>query len=436
MQANPAGQSSLIAVNGSATLNGGTVVLQGAAGRYHVGETFTILTTTGSQSGAYSALIDEIPGTTAELVYDGVFIVLTSVATNFALQGQTFNQISVARTLDLLSLGPNSFTNTLVNLQALPTNQLLFALDQMSGEIHASVVSSALENQALYLQTLAQRLRLSRSCLCQPTADNLEAGCEWGVWHGWATPFGQAGTNQGNGNAHGFSYNSVAFAAGADCWLTPSTLCGFAAGYDNWSNSTDLLGSQAQVNALQSALYGYQQLERAWVLGIASYELDCYRTSRPIDFVSSLAQGSYTGQQLGGYLESGYSLTAGNAVVQPIGAVQAISLWREHFSETGAGLLDLNVQNAYADSLRGYLGGRLLYPLTDRAGRCWLPEVRGFWVHEYAADTRNIGNQFAGGGPDFLIYGSNLGRDWGLFGLGLSTQLTGWRGSACSTPTM
>jgi hypothetical protein len=25
-----------------------------------------------------------------------------------------------------------------------------------------------------------------------------------------------------------------------------------------------------------------------------------------------------------------------------------------------------------------------------------------------------------------LIYGANLGRDWGLFGAGLSTQLTGW----------
>jgi len=44
-------------------------------------------------------------------------------------------------------------------------------------------------------------------------------------------------------------------------------------------------------------------------------------------------------------------------------------------------------------------------------------------LHEYAADTRDISNTFAGGGGDFLVYGENLGRDWGLLGVGLTTQL-------------
>jgi outer membrane autotransporter protein len=52
-----------------------------------------------------------------------------------------------------------------------------------------------------------------------------------------------------------------------------------------------------------------------------------------------------------------------------------------------------------------------------------VPEARAFWGHEYAADTRNIRNQFESGGPEFLVYGQNLGRDWGEFGLGLSMQL-------------
>ena len=43
---------------------------------------------------------------------------------------------------------------------------------------------------------------------------------------------------------------------------------------------------------------------------------------------------------------------------------------------------------------------------------------------EYAGDTRNITNTFAAGGPSFLIEGLTLGRDWGLFGLGLSAQVS------------
>ena len=39
------------------------------------------------------------------------------------------------------------------------------------------------------------------------------------------------------------------------------------------------------------------------------------------------------------------------------------------------------------------------------------------------ADTRNSASSFAGGGPQFLAYGGNLGRDFGLFTTGLSTQM-------------
>ena len=123
------------------------------------------------------------------------------------------------------------------------------------------------------------------------------------------------------------------------------------------------------------------------------------------------------------YVESGYAITLGGAQVQPLAALQYISAWRGSVNESGAGAArDLNVASARADSFRSQLGGRFLYPITTDSGRCILPEAGAYWIHEYAQNGRGDINQFAGGGPLFLTNGGNLGRDFGLFTAGLSTQ--------------
>jgi outer membrane autotransporter protein len=92
-------------------------------------------------------------------------------------------------------------------------------------------------------------------------------------------------------------------------------------------------------------------------------------------------------------------------------------------NENGAGALDLNVAGAHADSFRSQLGSRFLYPITTGRGRCILPEAGAYWVHEYAQNSREDVNSFAGGGPTFQSNGANLGRDFGMFTTGLSTQM-------------
>jgi fibronectin-binding autotransporter adhesin len=103
-------------------------------------------------------------------------------------------------------------------------------------------------------------------------------------------------------------------------------------------------------------------------------------------------------------------------------AAQYISMWRDSFGESGAGPVDLNVASNHTDSFRSYVGGRLSTTICSDDRGCWVPELRAFWVHEYADDNRDITNTFAAGGPSFTIAGQNLGRDFGQFGVGLSRQ--------------
>ena len=176
------------------------------------------------------------------------------------------------------------------------------------------------------------------------------------------------------------------------------------------------------MDSFQLALYGRQQMGDGWLTAAASYEHDEYSTRRPIDFLAVTARGSYAGDQAGAYLEAGWSLPVAGVQVQPIAALQYLSLWRDGFTENGAGAADLRVASVRVDSCRSSLGGRLVYPL-ELCGCCLRPEARAFWVREYAGDTRSISNQFQAGGPAFTILGQNLGRDWGLLGVGVSAQL-------------
>jgi autotransporter-associated beta strand protein len=417
--------SNQLQITGAATINGGTVVANGSGAPDTV---YTILTATGGRFGAFDGFVDNIPGTTADLLYDAnnVYLVLLPVDNDIVepLPGRTrpplsFNEASVLRALT----GPGASIAflRLIEILASETNaQVRFTLNQLSGEIYASNVSAGLENQNLFLRTLAARLRQSQ-CLCG--RDAAAPGCDSDeAWQSWGTPFGQAGKASGDGNAHGFGFDSVGFAAGAETWLLGGTKIGFAVGYDNWQNNTDEVGSRSSSNSFLLGLYGRQQIGDGWLLGVVSYENDSCDTTRPIDVLAATARSSSGLNQAGSYLEAGCGIGVAGLQIQPIGALQYISLWRNSVSESGAGTADLDVRGGHADSVCSIVGGRLAYPLTV-AGQCLLPEVRAFWMHEYAANTRDIDNQFVAGDPEFQILGRNLARNRADFGLGLSMQV-------------
>jgi outer membrane autotransporter protein len=361
------------------------------------------------------------------LSYDPNDVFVTLVPGPAGLLGfaLTFNQVSVATALTAAGDNP-AFAPIFTAFAGMSASQIRFTLDQLSGEVYASALSAGIENQALWLRTIAQHVRLASPCLCPETAAGGASGCDGdGAWRSWATPFGQAGVNQGDGNAHAFAYDSVGFAAGGDRRFGEdgNGLIGFATGYSNWSNRTRSINSSTSANAFNLAGYARAQLGQAWVLGISSYELDGYTSVRPMTFLGSVANGSFNGNQIGEYIEGGYALNVGGLQMQPLGALQYISIWRNSVSETGAGALGLNVAGAHADSFRSQLGGRFLYPITTGGGRCILPELGAYWIHDYAQNSREDVNQFAGGGPMFQSKGANLGRDFGLFTVGLSTEM-------------
>ena len=93
------------------------------------------------------------------------------------------------------------------------------------------------------------------------------------------------------------------------------------------------------------------------------------------------------------------------------------------FTETGAGSLNLQVNNNHADSLRQYLGGHLYYAWRVRPTVTITPEADLAWQHEYLDGGRTLDASFQGGaGPAFAIHTNRAQADSAFGGTGVTVS--------------
>ncbi|GIW82532.1 MAG: hypothetical protein KatS3mg105_4339 [Gemmatales bacterium] len=457
VELNSAGQSDLINVTGTATINGGTVNVLAAPGTYSVGQQYTILTAAGGVTGNYSGVTDNLVLFNF-LVFTDSNNVFLRLVTSFQDVAGTLNQREVARASDSTGATASGDLATVINaFQPLSAAQARSAFDQMSGEIHGSIASVTLEKESLFLRTVARRLRApidttgaQMPVLAQNTAASANNNgsiqqvayrtqspddenlfllypAQQTSTEAWIGRYGLRADAQGDGNAHGITYEIDGLVFGFERWFTNNLLVGLAVGYSNFVLNANAFTDRANVNSYNLAVYGRQYLGNGWITGIGSYSYDDYNTRRQIAFgtINRTAHSQAFGHEGSTFWEAGYSFNLPRVSIQPIAGMQYIHVWRSDFAESGADSINLLVAPADVDSLRSLLGGRIIYPIQTQSGLQVVPEFRGFWMHEYLNDNRLVNAQFAGilNNP-IATRGINLGEDFAMLGLGLSAQVT------------
>jgi outer membrane autotransporter protein len=137
-----------------------------------------------------------------------------------------------------------------------------------------------------------------------------------------------------------------------------------------------------------------------------------------------VARGSYNGNELYSYIESGLNLPLRDWTLQPLVGLRYLLLGQDAFTETGAPGANLNVAGATYDSLRYSLGARASRAYETQWGFL-APYVQGRWTHEVLQNERLVDANFAGViGSSFVAAGNVLGRDFGELGVGVSMNLT------------
>jgi len=116
------------------------------------------------------------------------------------------------------------------------------------------------------------------------------------------------------------------------------------------------------------------------------------------------AVADYSGQESCVYGEAGYVFYHEGFNIVPLASLRYAHISIGDYEETGAGALDLRVDEQEYDYLESGLGVKIAYPMEVESWRL-LPEIRLKWLYEYIGDEIEITSRFTAGGPSFKTTG-------------------------------
>lgn len=459
----PGVNNDLLSVD-DATLNGGTVVVDAAAGTYVQGTTYRFLQSSTAIQGSFASITDNLTDFRATLGYDfygGYYWAYFTLGPNSPEYWQyavTPNETAVANYLDGIYDDPNA--DLQVALSGLNTLSgdpaaMQSAFDAMSNQVSPTMAYVSVQNTTLVVQQLAGQLRsgsvlsgggggyamapsgsaprspvmlVSYTKSSAPPQAVFLTEEDDDRWQGWGFGYGLGGSASTDGNAAGLTYGMGGTLLGAEKDYEQGRV-GFFGGYQGTSLRLDGPLQTGKINGGMLGGYLHNDDGFNYYTAISGLQFNGYNTQRLVQYdgINRTAAGTFSGWQGYVYLERGVSFRTARTTLQPYAALQYIYLRQNNFTETGADSLNLAVSGIDVNSLRSLVGGRLQYDRGLAGGRV-LPELRALWLHEFL-DTDAVVNSFFApiGGGSFAIQGLNLGRDWAIVGGGLRYELaSGW----------
>ncbi|GJD73717.1 autotransporter family protein [Methylobacterium goesingense] len=374
VEADAAGQADRLAVAGTATLNGGTVQVQAAAGTYDPRTAYTVLTAGGGVQGRFDGVSANFAFLTPTLRYQpgAVDLTLTRNDIAFSSIAQTRNQAGVADAIQAAGPGAALYGRTV----GLTTPEARAAFGALTGDIHASMAGAQFETAFFVREAILDRLRWGatpgaaefsdygalpaaytadlpgRAAPVAPVPVRVLDPRVFGLWGQGFGSFGEARTD---GNAAGLARQTSGFVLGADARLKTGFRLGVAGGYTATSlDSAGRLSSGTIESGFGGVYGGFERGPVALRLG-AVYADQSSRLRRAVSFAGFTDSDTarYGGATVQGFGELGYRfflgapqvglLTKGEgpvatiqpAYLEPFVGGAYVSIGRDRFTETG-----------------------------------------------------------------------------------------------------
>ncbi|MCB8822136.1 autotransporter outer membrane beta-barrel domain-containing protein [Microvirga rosea] len=444
--ATPAGQSDRIDADGKATLQGGTVQVRAGQGTYNPSTTYTILTSKGGLSGRFSGVTSNLAFLTPSLTYGANSVTMTLTRASspiipvdplpFHSVALTRNQYVTADAIDALGKG-NPVFNAVLSQTVSGARQ---AFDALSGEMHASAVTSAYQDADLLQGAVLGRLNRSPQSslvgngprvLADYAADRPGAvpqvmtlpAFDQRRFAFWGEGFGAWGKTRSDGDAASIDRSTGGFILGAETKFNPAYLLGAAAGYIRTKADAASRYSSETNESIFGTLYGSATWGPLALRLGTSYARHDFDTTRHIFFplFSDTTTASYGGSTFQTFGEAGYRLGWGWGHVEPFVGASILRLHTASYQENGG-----------AAALTGYgssynLGTTTLGIRAEaQFGDDNAVTLRGMvgWRRAYGDIRPTALMAFAGGASAFTISGVPLDQDTLVGEAGIDWQAT------------
>lgn len=405
----PAAVAGRLAVSGVATLAGGTVSVTAGSGSYTLGAGYRVLTAS-SVGGSFSGVVDDSAFLQFVLDYDtpGEVWLRVSAIANLPGIAETPNQLATATALQAMPASP--LFDAVVPLSAADA---LEALDDLSGEVHASLLRALADASRQPRDAAFDRVDAAFAALAKG---------EVGTRNIWARGYGARGTVAGDGNAAGFNFGSGGMLVGADGLVSREVFVGMLAGIGGVAVDLPERDSRVAAASYQLGLYGgaaLGEVRLAFGAALASSEVSVTRTPRFTGFSETVtADYATTTAQLFG--ELGYAFALGEVAATPFARVALLGQSGGQYAESGG--------NAALSGASSDIGAAVLTAGVKLARRLVLGDGLVVAARGSIALQRSTGDQptathsFAGSMP-FTVSGAKPGDTALLLEAGLGTEL-------------
>lgn len=405
---------------------GATVNINGATCGIN---TYTIITANGGFAGGTNAGNFSATGTASPTQFSivGNDVLLTidgGIGRLFTGYTNTTNQAATAAALDALGCSNQPYA---AQLAALTDAQVPAAMDALSGEGHAAIAASMVQNAVPVSGAASARIdevfAAAKGDVIASGGDAVASLLDPGVFEGldvWASGYGSVMQQASNGNAAAAQSTTGGLLFGTDRKLTEEWIGGLLSGFG-------VTGIQAGATSGQSldatvGAYAGGQLGVVTVKAGAAYTRHFISTARSIVFpgVNDTVTASYQAGTAQGFLEIGTDIAAGATTITPFGKLEGVSHATDAFTETGGqGALATAASVANALFVTIGVGAEQSFVLDDDM----VVKARGSigWRHAFANQV-NVANSFAGGGP-FTIASAGIAGDVIVVGAGASVDI-------------
>ena len=407
---------------GLASIEGGTLRLTRDTDGAVLGQQYSIVQADGGVTGQFSTLdhqqFSPFLGFNQRLDTNNLFVEvgrglpLTSVAT-------TPNQRATANAADNLALSQPLAQK----LTALFPSQAPHALDQLSGELHASTQGVMIENTRVIRDAALGRTRSTQLTVAQQAGESRQS-----VWV--QLPY-QNGRLSDDNTTSPVSHSNTGLLMGVDHVFEQGTQAGIILGSSRGNVKAGARG-KANIDTYQIGLHVGHNWDAFGLYGGVSYANNQIQSKRQVNFpgVSESLSAKYTNRTGQLFIESNYRFEQGALEWQPYVQLAHIRSSNGSFSERG-GSSALKGKNSTNSANLASAGLRFKLDMAKtETGPSWL-SFNGGMAYTHASGNLQPTTQVALAGANSMsINGAPLNRNTLRTEFGTTAQLT--RDSALS----
>ena len=236
----------------------------------------------------------------------------------------------------------------------------------------------------------------------------------------WIEGVGGFGSIDGDSTARGADYQTYGGAAGIETSLENGAKLGVFTAFTNTNSEVDGLRDESTVKAYQAGVYGGVDLSnKIRMNGTLSGGYLDFETDRPT--VAGSANADFDGYGAFGYTELTYDLKDDDQITfMPYVALEGSVIGHEFYSESGAGVLNLDVDSETTTQLSSEIGMQASKVLSTDTYRI-TPTARIGWSHQFLDKSADSTANFSSAPTAvFKSEGPEQNRDSARIGLDLA----------------